>query len=209
MLEDLRRPVVGGDQDIGKRLVVAQQHVEARPQPLDQVGFEQQRLGLGRGGDELDRGGRRDHALDAGVVAGRPRIGDDALPDVLGLADIEHLARGIEHAIDAGRRRRELGVAQQRRAAGRERACARVERERRAPRPRAASAPRRPRRVRLPDRCLCRRRSCRIPIASQWQPPAVRRQRWLRMVNSSDRRRAQIHRSLALRAGHRYRFTNA
>jgi hypothetical protein len=32
----------------------------------------------------------------------RPRIGDDALFDVLGLADIEHLAVGIDHAIDAG-----------------------------------------------------------------------------------------------------------
>ena len=121
MLEDLRRPVVGGDQDIGKRLVVAQQHVEARPQPLDQVGLEQQRLGLGRGRDELERGGRRDHALDARVVAGRPRIGDDALLDVLGLADVEHVAVGVDHAVDAGRGRRELGVARDRGAAGGER----------------------------------------------------------------------------------------
>src|SRR2546429_1335 len=33
MLEDLRRPVVGGDQDIRKRLVVPQQHVEAPAAP--------------------------------------------------------------------------------------------------------------------------------------------------------------------------------
>ncbi len=65
MLEDLRRPMVAGDQDIGKRLVVAQQHVEARPQLLDEVGFQQQRFGLGRGRDELDRHGRGDHAQDA------------------------------------------------------------------------------------------------------------------------------------------------
>ena len=102
MLEDLRRPVVAGDQDIGERLVVAQQHVEARPQPLDQVGFEQQRLGLGRGRDELDRGGRGDHPLDARVVTGRPRVGRDALLDALGLADVEHLA-GAHRA--CGRRR--------------------------------------------------------------------------------------------------------
>ena len=55
MLQDLRRPVIAGDQDVGKRLVVAQQHVEARPQLLDQIGFEQQRLGLGGGRDDLDR----------------------------------------------------------------------------------------------------------------------------------------------------------
>jgi hypothetical protein len=41
--------MVAGDQDIGKRLVVAQLHVEARPQLLDQIGLEQQRLGFGRG----------------------------------------------------------------------------------------------------------------------------------------------------------------
>src|SRR5262249_33177266 len=34
VLEDLRRPVVAGDQYIRERLVVAQQHVEARAQPL-------------------------------------------------------------------------------------------------------------------------------------------------------------------------------
>ena len=57
MLEDLRRPMIAGDQDVGKRLVVAQQNVEARPQPLDQVGLEQQRLGLGLGRDEFERRG--------------------------------------------------------------------------------------------------------------------------------------------------------
>src|SRR5882724_8811730 len=38
MLEDLRRPMIAGDQNIGKRLVVAELHVEARPELLDQVG---------------------------------------------------------------------------------------------------------------------------------------------------------------------------
>ena len=102
--------MVGGDQDIGKRFVVAQQDVEARPQPLDQVGLEQQRLGLGAGDDEFERPGRRDHALDAGVEPGRPRVGANAVPDVLGLADIEHVAARIDHAVDAGLRRRQLGV---------------------------------------------------------------------------------------------------
>ena len=108
MLEDLRRPVVAGDQDVGKRLVVAQLHVEARPQLLDQIGFEQQRLGLGRGRDDLDRHGGRDHAQDAR----RQRrdgtgIGGEPLADVFRLADVEHVVRGIEHAVDAGRGRRQ------------------------------------------------------------------------------------------------------
>src|ERR1700687_1408112 len=45
MFEYLRRPMIARDQNIGKRLVVAQLHVEARTQLLDQVGLEQQRLG--------------------------------------------------------------------------------------------------------------------------------------------------------------------
>ena len=125
MLEDLRRPVVAGDQDVGKRLVVAQLHVEARPQLLDQIGFEQQRLGLGRGRDDLDRDGRRDHAQDARRLRRvDPRIGGQPLADVLGLADIEHVAGRIEHAVDAGRGGRKAhrvldrGMADRQRALG-------------------------------------------------------------------------------------------
>src|SRR5262249_51553262 len=92
MLEDLLRPMVGGDQDVGKRLVIAQEYIEARTQALDQIGFQQQRLGFRRGRHELERGGRRDHALDAGVVARWPGIGDDTFADVLRFADVEHVA---------------------------------------------------------------------------------------------------------------------
>ena len=112
--------MIAGDQDIGEGLVVAQQHVEARAQPFDQVRFEQQRLSLGRGRHELDRCGRGDHALDARHVPGRPRIGDDALLQVLRLADVEHVTAGTCHAVDARRRRRELGEAQDRVAPARE-----------------------------------------------------------------------------------------
>ena len=123
MLEDLRRPVVAGDQDIGKRFVVAQLHVEARPQLLDQIGFEQQRLGLGRGRDDLDRHGCGDHAQDARrqrrVDAG---VGRKPLADVLRLADVEHVAGGVEHAVDAGRGRRQPHRVFDRGMADRERA---------------------------------------------------------------------------------------
>src|SRR5207302_11034870 len=40
MLEDLRRPMIPRDQNIGKRLVVAELHVEARLELLDQIGLE-------------------------------------------------------------------------------------------------------------------------------------------------------------------------
>ena len=157
MLEDLRRPMVAGDQDIGKRLVVAQLHVEARPQLLDQIGFQQQRFGLGRGGDDLDRHGRRDHAQDARrqrrVDAG---VGGEPLADVLRLADIEHVAGGIEHAVDAGRGRRQphrvfdRGMADRQRAFGNRLGWL--------PRGLPAGAPRRPPRRRM-SRGRRRRRS--------------------------------------------------
>ena len=112
--------LVGRNQDIRERLVVPHQHVEARPQALDQVRFEQQRLGLGLGRDEFERCRRRDHAGEPRVR--RPQIGDHALADVLGFADVEHLAAGIDHAVDAGRGRRVLGIAGNRGAAGCDRA---------------------------------------------------------------------------------------
>ena len=106
MLDDLRRPVVAGDEDIGKRLVVAELHVEARPQLLDEVGLEQQRLGLGAGGDDFDPRGGRDHPRGAGDMPGGPHIGGQPLADVLGLADVKHVVGRIEHPVDARRVRR-------------------------------------------------------------------------------------------------------
>ena len=72
--------------------LIKQLHVEARPQLLDQVGFQQQRFGLGGGRDDLDIGGCRDHAQDARRLRRiHPRIGRQPFADVLGLADIEHV----------------------------------------------------------------------------------------------------------------------
>ncbi len=102
MLGDLGRLVVAAQQDVGEALVVAQQHVVARPQLLDQVGFEQQRLGFRPRGDELHVRRLGDHARDGIGVGHAARIGRDPVLQVLGLADIEHLAGGIEHPVDAG-----------------------------------------------------------------------------------------------------------
>ena len=58
----LRKVAIGGQMDQRKRFVVAQQNIEARHQPLDQIAFEQQRFCLGMGRDDLHSGGLGHHA---------------------------------------------------------------------------------------------------------------------------------------------------
>ena len=106
VLDEPGRRMAGADQDIGKALVVAQHHVVARPQLLDEIGLEQQRLGFRLGGDEHHRARLGDHPGNAGRLTLRRRIGGDALLDRARLADIEHLALGPDHAVDAGPERR-------------------------------------------------------------------------------------------------------
>ena len=65
MLQKLRKGVVLAQQDVGKAFVVAERNVVARLQPLDQVGFQQQRLGLRRRRHEQHLGRLVDHARDA------------------------------------------------------------------------------------------------------------------------------------------------
>ena len=110
MLEDLREGMVARDEDEGKGLVVPEHHIVAGLQPLDEIGLEQQRLGLARRGDEFHARGVGDHRGDAVVVALRPRIALHALLQPARLADIKHLAGGIDHAIDAGAAGRGLGM---------------------------------------------------------------------------------------------------
>ena len=102
MLLDLRKAMVAGDDDVREALVVAQQHVVARLQLLDQVLLEQQRLGLGLRGQEHHRRRGADHSPYARVGPDRLGIGRHPLPEVAGLADVEHVAAGVEHPIDPG-----------------------------------------------------------------------------------------------------------
>ena len=92
-----------GQHDVGERLVVPHQHVKARPQALDQIGFEQQRLGLGAGDDEFHRRGLAHHPADAVGVETALRVVGDALLQAARLADVEHVAGRVHHAVDAGR----------------------------------------------------------------------------------------------------------
>ncbi|MDT4873215.1 hypothetical protein FQZ97_1084490 [compost metagenome] len=102
MLAHLGRAVVAADHQFGEGLVVAQQDVEARLQLLDEVGFQQQGLGLGRRDDQLHRPGQADHQPDALGVEAALRILHDAFLQRLGLADVEAGPVLAVHAIDAG-----------------------------------------------------------------------------------------------------------
>jgi hypothetical protein len=102
MLGQLRPVMVGGDQDEGEGLVVAEQNVVARPQSLDQIGLQQQRLDLGMGRHHFDRPRIGDHSQGPRVQAGRLGVILHPIPQVLGLADVQDLAGVIQHAVDAG-----------------------------------------------------------------------------------------------------------
>ena len=101
MLDEGRGLVVAGDENVRERLVVAQQHVEARPQALDQVGLEQQRLGFRARRHELHRGGGHDHPHDAVGLALQARVARHPLLQRARLADVKNRAFLVEHAIDA------------------------------------------------------------------------------------------------------------
>ena len=101
MLGDLRSRVVAGQQDVGERLVVAHQHVEARLQLLDEIGFEKQRFRLGHRRHENHRRGQRDHPCDTVGVARRPHVTRDALAHALGFADVQDGIVRSDHAVDA------------------------------------------------------------------------------------------------------------
>ena len=94
--------MIAGDQDRGKGLVVAQKNVVARTEPLDEVRFQQQGLGLGVRGDELEPARFRDHPPDTQALPFGPGVGRDALLQVLGLADVKNLALAVQHPVDAG-----------------------------------------------------------------------------------------------------------
>ena len=101
MFYQLRHGMVIGQQDIGKAFVVAQQNIVARPKFFNQICFQQQRVGFGFGADKLHIPRRLNHTQNTIIVTRRARIGPHARFQIFGLADIEHRALAIQHAIDA------------------------------------------------------------------------------------------------------------
>ena len=105
MLLHAREGMILAQQDEGERLIVAQQDVVGRPEALDQLRLEQQRLGLGIGGDDRHRSRLRDHAQQPLGQARDLRIVGHPVAQRARLADVEHVALGILHPIDAGANR--------------------------------------------------------------------------------------------------------
>jgi hypothetical protein len=103
VFENRRRAVVCGNENIGKRLVVAQKHIKARPQALDEIRFQKKRLGFRAGGDEFHMGGQPHHLGNAVGMHAALRVIADTLLQRARLADIKNVVRLVEHAIDARR----------------------------------------------------------------------------------------------------------
>ena len=102
------QPGKGGivaQQDEGEAFVIPQQHIIRRPIALDQLCLQQQRLGLGVGGDDGHRAALADHALQADRQPLYLRVIGHPITQRPRLADIEHIAPCIVHAIDAGPQR--------------------------------------------------------------------------------------------------------
>ena len=76
--------------------------VVGRAVALDELRLEEERLGLGVGGDDLHAARLGDHALEALGEARDLGVVGDAVAERPRLADIEDVALGVGHAIDAG-----------------------------------------------------------------------------------------------------------
>src|SRR5690606_11311872 len=90
------------DADVRVALVVAQIDVVARLELLDEIILEDQRLRLGVGHDDLDIRDLVDHHGEAAIA--RPalvEIGAHPAAKVLGLADVDHLAVGVQMLVHA------------------------------------------------------------------------------------------------------------
>ena len=96
-----RKLVIEIGVDVGIALVVAQHHVVARVQCLDQRTFEDQRLGLVSSDCDLDPRDLRDHRHDLDSVSGLTvEITAGALAQIARLANVDDVPTFIEHVVD-------------------------------------------------------------------------------------------------------------
>ena len=89
-------------QDEGEAFVVAQQHIIGRAIALDQLRLQQQGLRLTIGGHNRHRSRQRDHSAQAIGQAVNLHIIADAVFKRARLADIQHIAARVVHAVHAG-----------------------------------------------------------------------------------------------------------
>lgn len=92
---------VPAQNDVWIRFIVPEQNVVTRLQAFDQIVFQQQRLGFGARYRGFDVGYLRHHQLRSGRQIAFLKIRRDALLETNRLADIDHLAFGVDHAINA------------------------------------------------------------------------------------------------------------
>ena len=96
-----RKPVAG-DHQVRIGLVVAEEDVVARRKRLDQVAFEEERLPLRARHRDLDGPDLGEHDLRARTVVALLEVRRDPFPQIARLADVEHVAGGVEHPVHAG-----------------------------------------------------------------------------------------------------------
>ncbi len=89
----------GAEIDKGITLVVPQQHVVARPMRLDQVVFQDQRFGFGIGHGYVDRSHLPHQRPGLRCQAAAAEIAGHALLQIARLADVQQLARFVQHAV--------------------------------------------------------------------------------------------------------------
>ncbi len=103
---DAREVVAQGDLDVRVALVVLEPDVEPRPEPLDEVGLEEQRLGDRVHLGDLEVGDPLDRLADL-VVAGAGAgslllpVAPDPAAKALGLAHVQDLAARVLHQVHA------------------------------------------------------------------------------------------------------------
>ena len=93
------RVAVAAQHNVGIGFVVAEQNVVARRQRLDQVVFQQQRLAFGARDGGLDLDDLRHHQPGARRQRGFLEVGGNPLPEIARLADVDHLAARVKHAV--------------------------------------------------------------------------------------------------------------
>ena len=102
---DAREVVAVGDLDVRVALVVLEPDVEPRPEALDEVGLEEQRLGDRVGQGDLDVHDPVDDAPDPVDLAARRLllpVAPDAVAQALRLADVQHGPARVLHEVHAG-----------------------------------------------------------------------------------------------------------
>ncbi len=108
MLLHSRELVILTQQDEREAFVVPQQHVVGRPEALDQLRLQQQRLRLRPGSDDGHRPRLRDHPLQPLRQPRHLRIVGYTCLQRSRLADVEDVALGVLHPVHARPRRQGL-----------------------------------------------------------------------------------------------------